>query len=113
MMKRRDLLKAILAAGIAPAVVKAESLMRVKELPSGLVVPEWRIIDNLVQPPDDGITVEDIRKAVAKLNRNTGFPNPGGDYWGICHKAPPNFIEILGRNAGESLAKLYLDVYGP
>lgn len=88
-MKRRDFIKILLASGIAPAVVRAESLMRVKELPSGLVVP------------DDQISIEDIRKAIYGLNRVSVLPStPSNCYWGVA-----------GKNAGESVAKLIEDVY--
>ena len=49
-MDRRDFLKVILATGIAPAIVRAESLMKIyvpkKELivlerPSPVIAPEW------------------------------------------------------------------------
>lgn len=39
-MNRRGFLSAILAAGVAPAVVRAASLMPVRTLPSGIVTLE-------------------------------------------------------------------------
>jgi hypothetical protein len=40
-MNRRSFLQSILAVGIAPAVVRAESLMKMVRRESGLVAPEW------------------------------------------------------------------------
>ena len=97
-MKRRDWLKAILAAGIAPAVVKAESLMRVKELPSGLVVP------------DGQITLEDIQRATAMLKRNC-IPHAYDCYNFQCHPESASIMSAMGKNAGETIAKLITDVY--
>lgn len=41
-MNRRSFLQSILAAGVAPAVCRAESLMKMVRRDSGLIVPDWR-----------------------------------------------------------------------
>ncbi len=63
-MKRRNFLKSLLIAGVAPAIVKAENLMKVRPLESGLLVPE-----------DFGMSVHDryakqIEKRIAEMKKD-------------------------------------------
>jgi hypothetical protein len=55
-MKRRDFLKAILATGMAPAIVKAENIMRI------YVPPEKKII-----MPSALLTPEEITKEASMI----------------------------------------------
>lgn len=57
-MNRRSFLQSILAVGMAPAVVRAENLMKMVRRESGLVVPEW------VYPDMDGVFDDNIRWTV-------------------------------------------------
>lgn len=43
-MNRRSFLQAILAVGMAPAILRAESLMKMVRRESGLIVPTWKYV---------------------------------------------------------------------
>lgn len=47
-VNRRGFLAAILAAGCAPAIVRASSLMKVITQPSGVVTLDWEIVQGVI-----------------------------------------------------------------
>lgn len=62
-ISRRGFLGAILAAGVAPFVVRAESLMAVRVPPAGIIVPDFISVDkHVVVDGDDDIPEELARQ---------------------------------------------------
>ena len=52
-LTRRNFLRGMLAAAAAPAIVKAENIMRIRPLESGLLVPDSRVIVGRVDVYED------------------------------------------------------------
>lgn len=72
-MNRRGFLKAIFAAGAAPAFVKADSLMKIIVPSQGLILPEQEI----VQSSDNQLVTLSIvtKEALKMLNQSLVFTN--------------------------------------
>lgn len=48
-LTRRSFLRGMLAVAVAPAIVKAENIMRIRPLESGLLVPDSELTIGVVQ----------------------------------------------------------------
>lgn len=72
-MNRRGFLGAILAAGCAPAIVRAESLMRVRQLDSGILIPDMSFTSDDLAMSLDELSRRIIRPAMIQLCDNIDF----------------------------------------
>lgn len=93
-MKRRDFLKGMLLAGAAPAIVRADSLMR--------VVPTNTVVDGFGLAPlkREGATVFYDDAALGRLL----YPGTNA-YWGTKYKDFPEEWDKLFETRAEALAR--------
>lgn len=128
-MKRRDFLKGILAAGVAPAVVKAENIMKIAVPPKILVPGKYGMFtDGKVvyyanpitignMPPEPGAIIHNgygYDDKSAQMIRDGGWREIGGDELapGIRTKKYDIHDEygIVIDAEGRSINELYEDV---
>jgi len=94
---RRSFLAGILALGVAPAVVKASSIMRVRPivLPGD---PEFELITEEIGRYESIRFIEstpDIHAIIVAMKRQHIPPGPDGNYIAIVHPSYMNEIQKL------------------
>ena len=76
-MDRRGFLAGILALGMAPAVVKASSIMRVR--------PVLLLGDDVLEFYEQTITIDQMRGVVDEMRLRHIPPDASGNYWATLH----------------------------
>ena len=86
-MNRRDFMKGILAAGMAPAIVKAENIMRIN--PRGLIVQERK----LIIPP--GVDAAEVARLFIHANDGRILSQVPMQYAGAPYRDESNFLRAM------------------